>query len=112
MGIQKDAGEILVFIYQNKIKGNETINYEQLLKITGWAADKLTFALEYLIRKGLVDGNLIKGLGFTKTQSILIRDISYKGIDIVENNKEFQKNFGFSIGIPGVFIFSWGVKEK
>ena len=112
MGIQRDAGELLILIYNNKIEGNENLQQSAIEKITSWDKDKVTFALEYLIKKGLLDGQIRGNLGTSKTAFILVRDIDAEGIDVIENEPEFNRNFGFTIGIPGVFSFSWGASEK
>ncbi len=110
--IQKDAGELLAWIYQNKIEGKEQLHTEDIERITGWQRDRVHFALEYLIRKNLLNGQVSGQMGTTKTAFILIRDINPDGIDVIENKDKFKKNFGFTAGIPGLFIFSWGASQR
>ncbi len=112
MSIQKDAGELLILFYNNKVSGKEHLQQRNIEEITQWDKDKITFALEYLIRKDLLDGEVKKTLGSSKTAFILLRDINPEGIDIVEDDNKFQKSFNFSVGIPGIFSFSWGARER
>jgi len=110
MGIQKDAGELLALMYENKLKGNEHLNTENLMKLTDWSKDKVIFGLEYLISKNLIEGKAHRNIGSTKTAFIMIRDITHYGIDVIEDEKKFEAEFGFTIGLPGLFSFSFGVK--
>ena len=109
MGIQHDAGELLALIYQNKVSGKGNINTNQIEKETNWVGGKMTFALEYLIGKGLIDGEMIKGMGSGKTQFIHIKGITCHGIDVIENEEKFKGNFGFGINL-GLVNFSWSKK--
>ncbi len=111
MGIQKDAGELLIYIYEKKTKGKEIPQVPDLTKETSWSKDRLLNALQYLIGKGLIDGNIVKGCGSTKVQFIAVNDITPPGIVVMENEKEFTKNFNFTINL-GLFSYSWGASEK
>ncbi len=59
----------------------------------------------------MIDGKVIKGLGSTKPQFVAVNDITPVGIDVLENETEFTKNFNFTINL-GIFSYSWGASEK
>lgn len=111
MGIQKDSGELLLFIYEKKTKGEEIPSRRQIENKTGWNKDRVLNALQYLHGKNLIDGRQVKTLGTTKIKEFSINDITPNGIDVIENEKEFAKTFNFKINL-GVFSYSWGVTEK
>ena len=92
MGIQNDAGEILIYIYEKKIKGEEIPSLNKIVSDTAWEQDKVIFALEYLLGKSLIDGKAVKTLSSTKTQVFIVKGITPFGIDVIENKKEFQKH--------------------
>jgi len=106
MGIQKNAEEILVFIYKEKIAGNSMPHFSDILKLTNWSNDELTFALEYLIRKNFIDGRIAKGMGSTKTRFISINDITPIGIDVIEDEAKTKHHFSHTINL-GLYKFSW-----
>lgn len=58
MGIQKDSEELLVYIYKQKIEGKEIPNDNDLMVVTKWGNDRILFALEYLIDKRLLKGQI------------------------------------------------------
>lgn len=111
MGIQKDAGELLLFVYEKKTKGEEIPNISEIYKNTKWGRDKIINALQYLEGRGLIDGKTVKTIGSTKPKFVMINDITPFGIDIIENEKEFIKTFNFKINL-GIFSYSWGASEK
>ncbi len=107
MGIQKDAGEILAFLYT---KYTEThyfqINKESLLDITKWDTTRLENAVAYLEDCILVEVHRSLGGHF------FIHKIYPNGVNIIEDKSKFKKTFNFEIGVPGLFKFSWGATEK
>ena len=111
MGIQKDAGELLLYIYGKKISGKETPHPSEFIKETSWEKERILNALQYLHGKGLIDGKVIKSTGSTKPQFVLIKDISPSGIDVIENEAEFKKTFNFTVNL-GLLSYSWGASEK
>ena len=112
MTIREDSGNLLLYIYKCKIKEIEILNSNQLLlNETGWNNDRLNNAIQYLVEKRFVDGNVIKGLGSTKIQHALISDITHLGIDIVEAESKFKQIFGFTVNL-GVIQINWGVQES
>lgn len=112
MGIQKDAGELLVYIYDRLVEKNKSsVNGEEVLKETKWEANRINRAFDYL--KDLNLFQVSQGIGnFEGVYNFFIMRLYPGGINIVENEPEFKKNFGFEVGIPGVFKFSWGASEQ
>ena len=111
MEIQKDAEEILVYCYKQKIAGEGVPQQEELEKITGWEDNRIIFALEYLVRKGLLMGEAHGAIGSQGTVFVLVNDVSPTGVDIIENQDKFQREFNHTINL-GIYKFSWGVKER
>ncbi len=110
MGIQKDAGELLAFIYKEKVEGNEVPSIRNITDTTKWDRDRVLNALQYLQGKNLINGQTIKTLGSSKPQFATVDDISPYGIDVLENEQEFNRTFNFSINL--LFLkFSWGAEE-
>ena len=109
MGIQKDAGEILLFIYQCYIK-DESVNAEKLLETTKWEGNRIDRAIKYLKDIGAIDIILTLG-NISGVQHFILKGLTPLGINIVENQPEFKRNFGFTVNL-GVISFSWGATKK
>ncbi len=109
--IQNDAEEVLVYSYKQKIEGKGMPSQEELIKLTRWDEKRVIFAMEFLIRKGLVSGEAIGAMGHQGTVFALFNDISPDGIEVIENPKQFEKYFNHTVNL-GVYTFSWGAKEK
>ena len=112
MGIKNDAGELLVYVYSQYTQDVNWITRKNVETETEWDTGRINRAIEYLR-----DLNLIKimfYLGDVKSPSygFGIRGLTPKGIDIIENTQTFKSTFGFEIGVPGVFNFSWQVQEQ
>ncbi len=104
MGIQKDAGEILLFIYEKYLQ-DETVRPEKLLSETNWDGKRIDRAIKYLKDIGAVD--IILSLGnFKGIQNFIIQGLTPIGINIIENQKEFKQTFGFEVNL-GLIKFSW-----
>lgn len=111
MGIQNDAEEILVYSYKQKLEGKGVSEQAELEKITGWDRNKVIFAMEYLIRKGLMMGKVEGAMGHVSTAFAYFNDISPDGIDVIENQKKFEKHFEHTIDLK-FYKFSWGSRER
>ena len=110
MGIQKDAGEILIFMYDKYGNDDEKVNAEVLLDTTKWEGNRIDRAIKYLKDIDAID--IILTLGNVKgVQHFILKKITPKGINIVENKPEFSRNFGFEVNL-GLLKFSWGASEK
>jgi hypothetical protein len=110
MGIQKDAEELLIYIYNQKLAKNEAPQVEKLVEVTKWDKDRVIFALEYLIRKGLVLGQVIGSIGTTKTKHAVVRDISPEGIEAIEDKHKTKRHFSHTIDLK-IYKYSWGETE-
>lgn len=104
MTVQKDAEEILILIYQRYIETNQTMSNQEVTTETNWESGKVERALRYLNQKGFVD--TISTFGNT-----IIKRITADGIDVIENEDKFRRNFNHTIDL-GVYKFSWGAEEK
>ena len=104
MGIQKDAGELLVYCYEEQLKGNSTDSSE-FKSVSGWDITRALNAVRYLSDKGLIQGQ-ISDQGYFFVSRLLPQ-----GIDIIENKNEFKNTFGFTVNL-GVVSFSWGTKKE
>lgn len=110
MGIQKDAGEILVYFYKNKVESKKFLRINILIEETGWEENRIFLALEYLLRKRLLIGQIKRRVS-DKIRNIIITDVLPDGIDIVENESKFIDTFGFGINLA-IFQFSWTRQKK
>ena len=110
MGIQKDAGEILLFMYDRYVNDDSKVNAEVLLDTTKWEGNRIDRAIKYLKDIGAID--IILTLSNVKgVQHFILKKITPLGINIVENKPEFKRNFGFEVNL-GLLKFSWGASEK
>lgn len=104
MGIQKDAGEILLFIYEKYVK-DEAVTPEKLVNETGWDGKRLDRAIKYLKDIGAVYMTFSFG-SFKGLQNFVMQGLTPVGINIVENQKEFRHTFGFQVNLRAM-VFSW-----
>ncbi len=110
MGIQNDSGKILLFIYDSYVNNKAKPNAKILLDETKWDGKRIDRAIKYLKDLGVIEliftAGQIKGL-----QIFILKKINPIGINIVENQPEFKRNFGFEVDL-GLLKFSWGASEK
>ena len=85
MTIKEDSEKLLLKLYKCKRDGGEMLSSAILLEETGWDKNRFYSAMQYLIDSGFVDGQVLKGLGSTRVQNIVINDITPSGIDKVEH---------------------------
>ncbi len=111
MGIQKDAGELLLYFYKNLVQeGKSSVGTKEVLKETKWDGNRLNHAYHYLDDMGVLKGG--GGLGNINGAHIFFVIRLYPGgINMIENQPEFKKNFGFKVNL-GLIKFSWGVSER
>lgn len=110
MTIQNDAGKILLFIYDSYANDKDSVSPEKLLEITKWDGNRIDRAIQYLKDVGAID--IILTLGNVRgVQHFILKKITPLGINIVENQPEFKRNFGFEVNL-GLLKFSWGASEK
>jgi len=105
MGIQKDAGELLEYIYERYTKGENMIKPDGLIKETRWEAHRINNARTYLSDRDLI--KIAKQSGNVEgVANYIITGLTPSGIDMIENEEKFKTTFGFEIGLPGL-KFSW-----
>ena len=83
MTIQKDAGEILAFLYKKYLSGSR-LDYKELAKETRWDKLRLKRAIDYLLEIEAIKG--IKMLD----ETYIIRGILPVGIDMIKNKEKFK----------------------
>ena len=113
MGIQKDAGELLAYIYNRYTQDVNWTGRADIENETKWDKGRIDRAIKYLRDLNLIS-NIIDYLGDHKSSSpgFRIGGLTPQGIDIVEDKQKFKSTFGLEIGIPGVFKFSWKGEKK
>ncbi|MBT3582632.1 hypothetical protein HN924_02210 [Candidatus Woesearchaeota archaeon] len=111
MGVQKDAGELLLFFYDMLVnKGESTVGTQEVLTETNWDGKRINFAYNYLNDLGILKSG--GGCGNIKSAQIFfVMRLLPNGINIIENQPEFKRNFGFEVNL-GLIKFSWGLSEK
>ena len=111
MGVQKDAGELLLYFYQELIKeGKSSIGTKEVLEETNWDGNKLNHAYNYLNDLGILKGG--GGIGnINGAQKFFVMRLYPDGINTIENQVEFKRNFGFEVNL-GLLKFSWGKTER
>ena len=105
MGIQKDAGELLEYVYERSTKGENWITPDDLRAETRWEAHRINNARTYLSDHDLIKIEKQSG-NFEGVDNYIITGLTPKGIDIIENEEKIKTTFGFEIGPPGL-KFSW-----
>jgi len=109
MGVQKDAGELLLFFYDQMINKDQ-IGTQQVIEETKWESNRINNAYNYLNDMGILKQEMFLG-NTNGVLNFLVLRLYPEGINIVENQPEFKRNFGFEVNL-GLFKFSWGTLEK
>lgn len=105
MGIRLDAQDLLVYMYKGYTEKSRVPSREETVQESKWEIPRIKRAIDYLLDKNLIKATLIAG-GLP-----IMRGITAYGIDVIENPKEFKKNFGHEVNL-GIYKFSWGAEEK
>jgi len=106
MGIKEDAGKILLFVYQEYMRGNDWIVSKDLIDNTKWESGRINRAIDYLRDLKII--KILLSLGNTKgVYNFGIRGLEPIGIDIVENSKLFEEKFGFKVENLESFKIKW-----
>jgi hypothetical protein len=109
MGIQTDAGEVLVYFYKMYLESKQ-VNTQMLIDETKWPGNKLDRAVKYL--KDIEALNIILTMGNVDgLQNFILTGLTPIGINIVENKKQFEHTFGFEVNLA-LFKFSWSKTTK
>ena len=111
MAVQKDAGELLLFFYDELVnKAKSGVGTQDVLNETGWDGNRINLAYNYLNDLGLLKAG--GGAGNIEDARIfLVITLLPNGINIVEDQPEFKRTFGFEVNL-GLIKFSWGATER
>ncbi len=114
MGVQKDAGELLLFSYDELIKhGKTSLKTQDVLEVTKWDKNRIMAAYTFLKGLNLLKSFLSRGenSGLDITKNFYVMGLKPKGINIVENEEQFEKTFGFKANLASL-KFSWSTIEE
>ena len=109
MGVQKDAGELLLFSYDELIKhGKTSLKTQDVLEATKWDKNRIMAAYTFLKGLNLLKSFLSRGedSGLDITKNFYVMGLKPKGINIVENEEQFEKTFSFKANLASL-KFSW-----
>lgn len=111
MGVKEDAGELLLFFYDELVKnGKSGVGTKDVLDASKWDGRRLNNAYHYLNDLGILKGTGSLG-NIQGAHMFWVMRILPTGINIVESQPEFRRNFGFEINL-GLVKFKWGISEK
>ena len=111
MGVQKDAGELLLYFYEELVNKNKnSVGTQDVLDTTKWDGNRVNHAYNYLNDMNLLNGGGCLG-NINGAQIFFIMRLFPEGINTIENQPEFKRNFGFEVNL-GLLKFSWGASEK
>jgi len=89
--VRKDAGEILILLFETLNKENKILNFKEILKITRWSENKINETIKFLLHTKMIDENYnFKAMGMI----IVAKENMFKGVFIIEYNP--TKKFKFS----------------
>lgn len=94
MGIKKDALELLITLYNDKVDGLK-FDLDRIYNHLGFSKTRFFNAYDYLVERGLIN----KGhsyMGTTDSGLRIIEDVKITslGIDAIEEDEVFKNNFG------------------
>jgi hypothetical protein len=112
MGIKKDAGELLGYFYKKyRQEDNVWITGKDVLEETKWEPKRINQAVTYLRDLNLIKINFSMG-NYQGVFNFGVSGLTPIGINILEDEKEFSKNFGFEINLGTVNNFAETTKNK
>ena len=83
---------------------------KELLDETGLDGKRIDRAIKYLKDIGAID-IVLTCENVNGVQNFIMKKLTPYGINIIENQPEFKRNFGFTVNL-GVIAFSRGASEK
>jgi len=93
MGIQTDSIELLTSLYNFKQEGKR-LEIEEIFKATNWELNRFKNAYDYLKDKGLIsEKTRTAGRTASGLQRVIGLHLTHLGIDVIENDKEFENTF-------------------
>ncbi|MFH0874817.1 MAG: hypothetical protein V1859_02680 [archaeon] len=118
MGIQKDAGEILIFLYQKYVsdqlmeESGELFRLDKIYNEIPWDKSRIDRAVFYLMDECLIKYEATFGeKEYSHLPLYCIYRVSPEGIRVIEENKTFKRMFGFDVNL-GIIKLSWMSEEK
>lgn len=108
MSVQKDAGELLLFFYDELIKHGKTlVKTPDVLEATKWDKNRIIVAYTYLKQLSLLKSFLSRkeGADLDITKNFYVRGLFPKAVNIVENEVKFEKTFGFRANLASLKKF-------
>ena len=103
MSITKEAGEVLVYIYNNRHNSPSSF---KIAEDTKKDLRNINEALDYLEKDCIIQIGSRRANG--NRCSIELEPI---GVRLIENKPEFKHTFGFEVNL-GLFRVKWGASEK
>lgn len=111
MVVQKDAGELLLFFYDELVnKDKSSVGTQDVIDTTKWDGKRINLAYNYLNDIGVLKSDGCLG-NIDGARIFFVMRLLPEGINIVENQPDFKRNFGFEVNL-GLIKFSWGIQEK
>ena len=109
MSIKRDSGELLLYSYKRYNENSfKPLTEEDLEKETRWDIHRIRRAMIYLRDEKLLE---VQSSLLSPDFDLRIIRPTPQGINIIENERKFLKNFQFTANL-GIFSFSWGANEK
>ncbi|MFH1323057.1 MAG: hypothetical protein ABIH80_04410 [Methanobacteriota archaeon] len=105
MSVQKDAGELLLFFYDELIKNGKTlVKTPDVLEATKWDKNRIIVAYTYLKQLSLLKSFLSRKecADLDITKNFYVRGLFPKAVNIVENEVNFEKTFGFKANLASL----------
>ncbi len=96
MTVEQDAGNLLLFFYDELIKKEKgTVDAQDVVDNIKLNSSRINIAFNYLKSNGCME-EVRPYIGNTKgVQNFRLRELSYRGIRQVEELKRFEETFGF-----------------
>jgi len=107
MGVQKDAGELMAWIYkiyEESKDGMIDIRPKTIIEETKWDVGRIARAINFISESGLIEMQSDDVMGF-----LMVTGVTPEGVKTVENSKKFKGAFSFTINL-GAVAFSWQSK--
>jgi hypothetical protein len=108
---QKDAEEMLVYMYKQRLTGQPAPTVAQLTATTKWMPDRVIAALDFLLQRNFIEGKSVKAAPTAKATNVIVSGVSTDGIDLVESPAKFRKLFGHEMNL-GLYKYSWTLVKK
>lgn len=106
MTVKQDAGNLLLFFYDELInKEKRIVDTQDVVDNIKWSSRRIDIAFNYLKDNGWLVIGQTAGGNIRGVQIFRIIGLSPQGIGQVEDRKEFNATFGFEVNF-GILKFS------